>query len=80
MPRIALPTVSPAILSLFEQEYRALRPRAPIPELEVKFRRFTGLNTTIRLRDGKLIVRLSDLLGRGFRHGASTPNAHVAAQ
>ena len=33
-----------------------------MPELEVKFRRFTSLNTTIRLRDGKLIVRLSDLL------------------
>jgi predicted metal-dependent hydrolase len=30
--------------------------------LEIKFRRFTSLNTTIRLRDGQLIVRLSDLL------------------
>ena len=46
----------------FEEEYRALRPRAPMPALEVKFRRFTSLNTTIRLRDGRLIVRLSDLL------------------
>jgi predicted metal-dependent hydrolase len=58
----ALPPVSASILALFEQEYRALRPRAPMPVLEVKFRRFTSLNTTIRLRDGKLIVRLSDLL------------------
>lgn len=33
-----------------------------MPELEIKFRRFTSLNTTIRLREGKLIVRLSDLL------------------
>jgi hypothetical protein len=62
VPRSTLPPVSPAILQLFEQEYRALRPRAPMPLLEVKFRRFTSLNTTIRLRDGKLIVRLSDLL------------------
>ena len=28
----------------------------------MKFRRFTSLNTTIRLREGRLIVRLSDLL------------------
>ncbi len=33
-----------------------------MPALEIKFRRFTSLNTTIRLRDGKLVVRLSDLL------------------
>jgi hypothetical protein len=57
-----LPAVSTAVVDLFEQEYLALRPRAPMPSLEIKFRRFTSLNTTIRLRDGKLIVRLSDLL------------------
>lgn len=33
-----------------------------MPDLEIKFRRFTSLNTTIRLREGRLIVRLSDLL------------------
>jgi hypothetical protein len=33
-----------------------------MPALEIKFRRFTSLNTTIRLRDGQLMVRLSDLL------------------
>jgi hypothetical protein len=63
VPRLApLPPVSAAVLSIFEEEYRVLRPRAPMPSLEVKFRRFTSLNTTIRLRDGQLIVRLSDLL------------------
>ena len=39
-----------------------MRPRAPIPPLDIRFRRFTSLNTTIRLREGKLHVRLSDLL------------------
>ena len=33
-----------------------------MPPIEIKFRRFTSLNTTIRLREGRLIVRLSDLL------------------
>lgn len=58
----ALPTASPALLTVFDEEYRALRPRAPMPPIEVRFRRFTSLNTTIRLREGQLIVRLSDLL------------------
>ena len=60
-----MPAPSPAIihlLALFEQEYRDLRPRAPIPALDIRFRRFTSLNTTIRLREGRLLVRLSDLL------------------
>ena len=54
--------MNPEIIALFAEEYRALRPRAPIPPLEVRFRRFTSLNTTIRLREGKVSVSLSDLL------------------
>ncbi len=51
-----------ALAPLFEEEYRELRPRAPIPPLDIRFRRFTSLNTTIRLREGRLHVRLSDIL------------------
>jgi hypothetical protein len=54
--------VTPALNELFAEEYRALRPRAPIPPIDVRFRRFTSLNTTIRLREGKVFVSLSDLL------------------
>jgi hypothetical protein len=54
--------VSAALVAIFEEEYRELRPRAPMPVFDIRFRRFTSLNTTIRLRDGVLHVRLSDLL------------------
>ncbi|WP_263418354.1 M48 family metalloprotease [Terriglobus albidus] len=54
--------MSPELRQLFHEEYRELRPRAPMPEFHVRFRRFTSLNTTIRLREGKLYVSLSDLL------------------
>ncbi len=50
------------VLQLFEDAYRELRPRAPIPPLTVEFFAFANVNNTIRLRDGKLLVRLSDLL------------------
>ena len=62
MPVSALPVANVELIAVFHEEYRALRPRAPMPQLEVKFRRFTSLNTTIRLREGGLMVRLSDLL------------------
>jgi len=54
--------VAPEIVAIFEEEYRVLRPRAPIPHISIRFRRFTSLNTTIRLREGKVFVSLSDLM------------------
>jgi hypothetical protein len=52
----------PDVAPIFQEEYRALRPRAPIPPIRLRFRRFTSLNTTIRLREGEIRVSLSDLL------------------
>jgi predicted metal-dependent hydrolase len=50
------------LLEIFQECYRELRPRAPIPELKVEFFAFANINNTIRLREGRLLVRLSDLL------------------
>jgi hypothetical protein len=54
--------VAADFVPIFQEEYRTLRPRAPMPPIAVRFRRFTSLNTTIRLREGQLHVSLSDLL------------------
>jgi predicted metal-dependent hydrolase len=54
--------VTPDFAPIFQEEYRLIRPRAPMPPILVRFRRFTSLNTTIRLREGKILVSLSDLL------------------
>jgi predicted metal-dependent hydrolase len=50
------------LLEIFQQTYRELRLRTPSPELSVEFFAFANINNTIRLRQGKLLVRLSDLL------------------
>ena len=50
------------ILKLFEESFRELRPRTDLPPLSVEFFAFANINNTIRLREGKLLVRLSDLL------------------
>ncbi len=50
------------IFEIFQETYRELRPSAVIPDLKIEFFAFANVNNTIRLRDGKLLVRLSDLL------------------
>jgi predicted metal-dependent hydrolase len=50
------------LLHIFQETYRDLRPRAPVPDLTVEFYSFANLNNTIRLRQGKLLVRISDML------------------
>ncbi len=49
-------------LEIFKHAYRELRPRAAMPEIEVRFFPFANVNNTVRLRDGKLLFRISDLL------------------
>lgn len=52
----------PGLLEIFHEEHRQLRPGAATPELKVEFFAFANVNNTIRLRQGRLLVRLSDLL------------------
>ena len=47
---------------VFQQTYRELRPGVPVPEFCIEFYPFANVNNTIRMREGKLRVRLSDLL------------------
>ncbi len=50
------------LLEIFRETYRELRPASLVPELEIEFFAFANVNNTIRLRNGRLLVRLSDLL------------------
>jgi predicted metal-dependent hydrolase len=54
--------VRDGILAIFQESYRELRPGVGLPPLSVEFFAFANVNNTIRLREGKLHVRLSDLL------------------
>jgi hypothetical protein len=54
--------VREGLLEIFQETLSELRPGASLPELKIEFFAFANVNNTIRLRDGKLLVRLSDLL------------------
>ena len=47
-----------------------------MPSVDIRFRRFTSLNTTIRLREGRLFVSLSDLL-EGAPESVHRAIAHI---
>jgi predicted metal-dependent hydrolase len=54
--------VNPTLLRIFEESHRELRPRTPVPDFGVEFFRFANVNNTIRVRRGRVLVRISDLL------------------
>jgi hypothetical protein len=47
---------------IYARVFRELKPRTPVPELRVEFCRFANADSFIRLEDGRLRVRISDLL------------------
>jgi predicted metal-dependent hydrolase len=57
-----LAAMKASVQQIFQETHRELRPRSPIPELKVEFFAFANVNNTIRLREGRLLVRISDLL------------------
>ncbi len=42
--------------------FRELRPRTPVPEIRVQFKRYASANAQIRLEQGVLLVRIADTL------------------
>jgi hypothetical protein len=48
--------------TIFRHAYRELRPRAAMPEFEIRFYPFASINNTVRLREHKLYFRIADLL------------------
>jgi hypothetical protein len=54
--------VREGLFEIFQDSYDELRPGTSLPELKIDFYAFANVNNTIRLRNGRLLVRLSDLL------------------
>ncbi|HWB87040.1 MAG TPA: SprT-like domain-containing protein [Bryobacteraceae bacterium] len=59
---------------IYARVFRELKPRTPMPDLRVKFCRFANADSFIRLENGRLEVRISDLL-----QGAPAPVTEALA-
>ena len=64
------------IVEIFEQCFHDLRPRTPLPDFSIAFKPFANINNTIRLREGRVLARLSDLL-EGAPDDVITAIAHI---
>ena len=47
---------------IYARVFRQLKPRTAVPEIGVEFCRFANVDSFIRLEEGRLRVRISDLL------------------
>ena len=47
---------------LFERVHSEIRPRTPVPAIEVEYKRFANANSDVRLDRGTIRVRITDLL------------------
>ena len=48
--------------AVFDRALRALVKKAPLPKVEARFYPYAGLSSTIRLRQGRVFARVSDIL------------------
>ena len=49
------------IKSLYETAFDTLNEHKPVPEIKVRFYPYIGINHTIRVRNGKVYVRITEL-------------------
>src|SRR5712692_783613 len=55
-------TAEDVLASVFDEALRKLVKKEPRPKLEARFYPYAGLSSTIRLRQGTIYVRVSDVL------------------
>jgi hypothetical protein len=49
-------------IEIYARVLKELRPRTEIPDIHVEFRRYANANSSIRLEEGRLTVRVADVL------------------
>lgn len=59
---------------IYARVFRELKPRTPLPRIRIEYRRFANANSFIRLADGVITVRISDVL-----EGAPAPVVEALA-
>ncbi|HZM88141.1 MAG TPA: M48 family peptidase [Blastocatellia bacterium] len=55
-------TSDETLQTVFEQALRGLVKKEPLPKVEARFYPYAGLSSTIRLRQGRVLARVSDIL------------------
>jgi hypothetical protein len=59
---IASALIESGAQQIYARVFRRLKPRTPLPPIEIQFRRYANANAQIKLADGALLVRMADTL------------------
>jgi hypothetical protein len=59
-PALTAPAETPH--QIVARVFRALRPRTPLPANEIQWRKYANVHSSIRLEQGALLLKISDLL------------------
>jgi hypothetical protein len=59
-PSSSIASVAPN--TIYARLFREMKPRTPLPEIRVQYRRYANANAQIRLQAGVLLVRMADTL------------------
>jgi predicted metal-dependent hydrolase len=51
-----------SVEQIYARVFRSVKPRTPLPQISVQFRRYANANSRICLKDGHLLVEISDIL------------------
>jgi len=49
-------------VEIYTRVLKELKPRAAVPQIQVEFRRYANANSSIRLEEGRLTVKIADIL------------------
>src|SRR5271166_6385883 len=61
--RMQVESIAPAAPEeIYARVFRQMRPRTPLPQVRVQFRRYANANAQVRWQDGTLDVRIADTL------------------
>lgn len=56
-----MPEATNTILGLYEEAFQTFDRKRSMPEIDVRFYPYIGINHTIRVRDGKVFVRIAEI-------------------
>jgi predicted metal-dependent hydrolase len=51
-----------SVEQIYARVFKTIKPRTPLPQISIQYRRYANANSRISLRDGHLSVEISDLL------------------
>ena len=65
---------------IYARVFQAARPRTPVPEVIVRYKKYANANSRIRLQNGHLLVEISDLARKRARTDSGSARQRLTGE